>query len=177
MTTQIYIVLEKMDQVTLQHPITLLTTQTNAKGYVDDTSLMVNYNGNESLHHNYQRMGLELASSIQALGQKAERLLFVLGGALQHPKCHWYLMTRKWDPQGRVYLNSITETPADMHLTSGRGTDNINIERKETSEACKSLGCYPAPDGNQTKQYDVLLRKAMAFGTAARHRATTKTDA
>jgi hypothetical protein len=136
---------------------------------------MVNHNGNESLHHNSQRMGRELASSIQALGQKAERLLFVSGGALQHPKCHWYLMTWKWDPQGRACLNSIIETPADMHLTSGRGTDNINIERKETSK--ESLGCYPAPDGNQTKQYEVLLKKAMAFGAAARHRATTKTDA
>jgi hypothetical protein len=54
MTTQIYSVLETMDQVTLQHPITLHTTQTNAKGYVDDTSLMVNYNGKESLDQNSQ---------------------------------------------------------------------------------------------------------------------------
>jgi hypothetical protein len=176
-TTQIYSVLEKMDQVTLQHPITLHTTKSNAKGYVDDTSLMVNYNGEESIEQNSQRMGQELASSIQALGQKAERLLFVSGGALQHPKCHWYVMTWKWDSQGRAFLNSIVETPADMHLTSGRGTEEIKIERKETSEACKSLGCYPAPDGNQKKQYDILLKKAMAFGTAARHRGTTKMDA
>jgi hypothetical protein len=176
-TTQIYSVLETMDQVTLHHPITLHTTQTNAKGYVDDTSLMVNYNGQESLHHNSQRIGQELASSIQNLGQKAERLLFVSGGALQHPKCHWYLMTWKWDTNGRAHLNPIDATPADMHLTSGRGTEKIKIERKETSEACKSLGCYPAPDGNQTQQYEVLLKKAMAFGAAARHRATTKTDA
>jgi hypothetical protein len=139
-----------MDQVTLQHPITLHTTQTNAKGYVDDTSLMVNYNGKKSLDQNSQRIRLELASSIQALGQKAERLLFFSGGALQYPKFHWYLMTCKWDPQERAYLNSIIETPAYMHLTSGRGTDNINIERKEISESCKSLGCDPAPDGNQT---------------------------
>jgi hypothetical protein len=86
-------------------------------------------------------------------------------------------MAWKWDPQGRANLNSIIDTPADMQLTSGRGTDNINIKQKETSEACKSLGCYPAFDGNQTKQYEVLLKKAIAFVAAARHRATTKTDA
>jgi hypothetical protein len=86
-------------------------------------------------------------------------------------------MTWKWDPQGWLYLYPIIETPAGMRLTSGRGTEAINIECEETSEACKSLGCSPAPDSNQTKQYDVLLNKVMAFSATARHRATTKTEA
>jgi hypothetical protein len=73
-------------------------------------------------------MGRELASSIQAPGQKAERLLFVSGGALQHPKYHWYLMTWNWDPQGWACLNYIIETQEDINLTSGTGTDSINIE-------------------------------------------------
>jgi hypothetical protein len=64
-----------------------------------------------------------------------------------------------------------------MQFTSRRGTEEIKIEQKETSEAFKSLGCYSAPDGSQKKQYDVLLKKAMAFGAAVHHRGTTKMDA
>jgi hypothetical protein len=116
-----------------------------------------------------------MATMMERTTQKYEKLLFVAGGNLNLAKGHCYILTWKWDPKGTATMNTIEETPAEIYLTHGRDNTRIKILRKETNESCKTLGCHPSPDGGNKGQYEILMKKAIGYGAAARHRGTNKT--
>lgn len=145
--------------------------------YVDDTSLMTTLPDDDTPHANAKVVARALADSMAHLGQKAERSLFASGGALQLTKCLWFCITWQWTDHGDARISTIDETPCSMMLTHGRGTDPSPIERLPPEESTKTLGVYIAPDGNQKKQFEVLVEKAKKFETYANSNSTEPVDA
>jgi hypothetical protein len=174
-TYQIYGLLDKQNQSTLTHPITLKLSIANSEGFVDDLSMLITYNHEETHDQNAKRISQTMTTMMERTTQKYEKLLFVAGGDLNLAKGHCYILTWKWDPKGTATMNTIEKTPAKIYLTHGRDKTRIIIPRKETNESCKTLGCHPAPDGGNKGQYKVLMEKAIGYRAAARHRGTNKT--
>lgn len=70
------------------------------------------------------------------VSQAWERLLHASGGALALKKCFWWLITWLWQ-SGRPRPAKIANSPGDIRLTKGRGTERRVIERKEMCESLK----------------------------------------
>jgi hypothetical protein len=174
-TYQIYGLLDKQDQSTLAHPITLKISITNSEGFVDDLSMLIAYNHEETQDQNANRISQKLVTMMERTTQKYEKLLYVAGGDLNLAKGHCYILTLKWETKGIATMTTIEETPAEIYLTHGRDKTRVKIPRKERNESCKTLGCHPAPDGGHKGQYKVLMEKAIEYGAATRHRGTNKT--
>jgi hypothetical protein len=137
--------------------------------------MMITYNHEETHDQNAKRISQTMATMMERTTQKYEKLLFVAGGNLNLAKGHCYILTWKWNPKVTATMNTIEEAPAEIYLTHGRDNTRIKIPQKQTNEACKTLGCHPAPDGGNKGQYEILMKKAIGYGAAVRHRGTNKT--
>jgi hypothetical protein len=139
--------------------------------------MIFTHNQKETTHQNTTRITQSLSAMMERTGQKYEKLLHIAGGDLNLPKGHCYILTWHWNLKGIAYMSSISQTHIDTHMTHGRDTTKVKIPRKETSESCKTLGCYSTPNGSNKGQYDALMAKAIGFGADARHRGTSKNEA
>jgi hypothetical protein len=121
---------------------------------VDDTSLTVTQAPCTTSIVTCQK----ITTSIRELSQKAERALFVSGGALELTQCFWYLIHWLWDHRGRAYLaSSSIESPATLSMTQRDNlNDRMEITRLEPSDPHWTLGCYLNIPGDCNKQLEVL---------------------
>ena len=110
-------------------------------------------------------MGMLLSTAIMLMRQTAqrwERLLFAMGGALNHKKCYWYGIQWTFTPTGHSkMMNEPGEDDPDILLTAGNDTNNATpIERVNTSIGKRTLGVRLAPDGNDRDELKYRQQQA-----------------
>jgi hypothetical protein len=89
MSTAILRILDRVPhKTTLRHPNGKDTHEQTADTFVDDTSMTVTQAPCTTSIATCQKV----TTSIRELSQKAERALFMSGGALELTKCFWYLI-------------------------------------------------------------------------------------
>ena len=145
-----------------------ILSERNADSYVDDTSTGVNDAMHEEPLH-----WTEMLALMQSVAQIWERLLYSSGGALELPKCFWYLMYWEW-VNGRPRLVPNVAMPGMIALTQGHIPNYTVIDRLEVWEARRTLGVRVAPDGNFRKEAEFLRNKANNY--AARLIASNLTE-
>jgi len=137
-STQILEITEEVPhRVTVLHANNLDSASSQSKAYIDDTSFMVNLvnQANRDPTKDYKA----IADQITKVSQRAEKTLYTSSGALELTKCAWYSLTWKWDPKGIAHLQTNTDTPADVLLTSGGNLrDTIKIPRLSPDQASKT---------------------------------------
>ena len=108
----------------------------------------------------------ELATRIQEALDCWVGTLMATGGAVNVNKTYCYFIQQKWNGNNWVY-----RTKEDMlgELTAiDSGGQRITIDRKEPSEASKTMGIFIAPSGNKKPQISYLQDKAEAYATEIR---------
>jgi hypothetical protein len=172
-------ILEREKSASITNCFTLQITSRTCNFYVDNKSLVYTHNHKETTTQNVQHIVQAIAERLQTLTQKSESLVFVTGGGLQPSKCLWYTIVWGWNTHGEAYMMPVHQTQSEIWLTVGTTLTltPLLIQRKETNESSRTLGCYIAPDANTKCEQEILMNKALHLGAAARRRGTTKTEA
>jgi hypothetical protein len=96
---------------------------------------------------------------MQSIAQIWEWLLYSLGGALELPKCFWYLMYWEW-VKGRPSLVPNVAMLGMIALTLGHVPNYTVIDCLEVFQAWHTLGVRVAPDGNFWNEAEFLHNNA-----------------
>ena len=100
---------------------------------------------------------------MQASAQKWERLLYAMGGALNHVKCFWYGINWMFNANGGCTMNEMT-VPDDPEIKLMAGDDLTTyhtIQRIPTTKGIHSLGVWLAPNGNDNDELQYQIQQAM----------------
>ena len=81
-----------------------------------------------------------------------------IGHCLNPIKTSYYDVVYKRDGVRHVAMTA-SENPGELYVQVEFGKDFKKIKRLEPHVASKALGVYLAPDGNYTKQFEVLVKK------------------
>ena len=127
--------------------------------FVDDTSTCVN----DAMHDDPLHW-MKMLTLMQSVAQIWECLLYSSGGALELPKCFWYLMYWEW-VNGRPHLVPNIAMPGVIALMQGHIPNYTVIDWLEVWEARHTLGVRVAPDGNFHKEAEFLQNKANNYAT------------
>jgi hypothetical protein len=131
----------------------------NADSYVDDTSIgITDATMDEPLPLP------DMFANMQDVAQKWERILYSSGGALELPKCFWYLIYWEW-VNGRPQMMPNLSTPGVIALTQGQVPNYTVIKHLEVWQAMRTLGIRAAPDGNYRKEAGFLQNKANTYAS------------
>jgi hypothetical protein len=142
--------------------ITLTTTTKDretsyvGEAFVDDTGLGTNLIDGTNATPAF----IQVSRNLRTLSQEWERLLFSTGGTLNLQKCLWFLLSWDWK-QGKAKLQSITDTPCALTLTSGNNPEEITIQRIEPTDTFPTLLLFLSPSGNCKESMNVLLEIAL----------------
>ena len=139
------------ERMQFESPDTVLRHSRLTDAFVDDTSLGYTDAGYLSLE--------TLIAKLNHMAQTWENLLFYSGGALNLSKCSWYVLYWDWK-SGRPQARAITATDRPLQLTTQGAKTLTPIERSSINHASRILGIHLAPDGNFSKQLEVLKTKA-----------------
>ncbi len=138
--------------------------QRTGDGFVDDVTNFRNFGLANMLANNYGP--IELAHGLKTEAQIWERLLHSTGGQLELPKCLYYLMIFDFKPNGTPFLRKASDMGTDLiSLTTGASPTLTEIEHRDCSEAHRTLGLHPAPNGSQITQALELRTKSDRFAT------------
>jgi hypothetical protein len=88
-----------------------LSDEQNADAFIDDTA-----NGVSDAHQDDPLSVPEIVGHLQHTAQSWEHILYSSGGALQLPKCFWYLVYWEWS-NGRPQMMNSVSAPATITLT------------------------------------------------------------
>ena len=78
---------------------------------------------------------------MQEAAQKWERLLYAMGGALNHAKCFWYGIDWKFNANGGCKMNEMPLDEFDIKLTAGNDLSTYHtIQRIPTTKGIQTLG-------------------------------------
>jgi len=88
--------------------------------------------------------------------------LSATGGALVPEKSFWYSIDFKWSSSHWSYMPK--QTTMEPLLMNNHLGNHLPLLRVHTSEARRTLGVYPAPDGNNQLQESILLKKKTRHG-------------
>jgi hypothetical protein len=101
---QIISILERKKSASVTSCFTLQITSRTFNFYVDDKRLVCTHDHNESKTQNVKKIVRTIATRLQTLTRKSERLVFVTGGGLQSSKCLWYAIVWGWNEHGEAYM-------------------------------------------------------------------------
>ena len=145
-------------------------------GFVDDTSLFSNlintgFNPNDvhTLHQN-------LARDMTAW----QELLEASGGKLELSKCFYYILSWKFDHEGKAIPTTIIEqrTTSQQILINETSTGNkVKIQQKEAQESHKTLGCFKSITGNSDQQLQYLKARSDKYANAIKNGKLTRKQA
>jgi exonuclease III len=121
------------------------------QGFVDDTSLMSN--GGSSIE--------ELISRLQSDAQTWSNLLFSSGGLLELSKCLYYIAAFQFDATGNP--SAYTPHHSPLQLSTNDSSQFVNIKLLEPDMAHKTLGCFRSLNGDETTQYNHLLKLSQSW--------------
>jgi hypothetical protein len=155
-------------ECTVISAITLVVLAILAWLYVDDTDLT-------NLAKNTQESGEQILNRIQAALSCWTGTLRATGGDINAEKSYYYIMDSHWT-NSTWRPRSISHMPGNLLITNEAGT-NVELLRKELSDASKTLGIFIAPDANQVQQTEYLQNKAEDLSMEMRVQGPkTKTD-
>jgi hypothetical protein len=124
---------------------------TSMTGFVDDTK------GQTNDMHSKQPLPLtELIARMQSDAQLWGDLLHVSGGALEIPKCNYYVMRWKFQRSGIPELDSDVSTL--LHLENGDRTSSVTLTNDAITVAHKTLGTWKSAARDQKKQIAALTQ-------------------
>ena len=136
--------------------------------FVDDTSLGFTNDGTLAFP--------ELTNRLREIVQTWEQLLHYSGGALNLKKCSWHILFWEWK-SGRPVLRPIKENDNELRLYQGSDTQHTHpIQRTKVTDASRILGVYLSPNGDFSKQIQVLRDKAGAFAILLKSPRLSPTD-
>jgi hypothetical protein len=98
---------------------------------------------------------------MQSNAQLWGNLLHVSGGALEIPKCNYYVMQWKFQPSGIPKLNADINTI--LHLENRDRTATITLTNDAITVAHKTLGTWKSTAQDQKKQASELELKSNGF--------------
>jgi hypothetical protein len=132
-------------------------------GFVHDITYFFNLGIKYSLKNTVQAS--DIIKGLEKEGQSWERFLWTTGGKLELSKCLYYVLFYKFDPDGTPQMETATNMESDhVCLTSGTSATRNPIDHRDNkSEVHRTLGIWPTPEGNQTKQYQESLAKSRRF--------------
>jgi hypothetical protein len=143
--------------------------KTSMTGFVDDTKGQVN-----DMDSPYPLPLHELLAHMQADAQLWGDLLHVSGGALEIPKCNYYIMQWKFLPSGIPVLDSDIETV--LHIAQGDRTASVTITNDAITIAHKTLGTWKSAARDQVKQTKVLEHKSNQYARTMMASPVTRVD-
>jgi hypothetical protein len=158
--TLVVILMNTLDRITQERiihrsPDSSMRHQRLTDAFVDDTSLAFN---DTSHTMEYTTM----IKTMQEIAQHWEKLLSYSGGALNLKKCSWSMMFWAWK-NGRPCLRQ--HTISDPPIIIGTQPNNqpetrSTIRYTAPTEAIRILGVHLSPNGDFTKQIQVLKEKS-----------------
>jgi hypothetical protein len=118
-------------------------------------------------HHSKE----SIANGLQTEAQSWERLLWLTGGALELPKCFFYIMAWPFRKNGTLVLMDLPQMPnIAIDLTLGTEPTASPIEHKSPScfAAHQTLGVWPTPSGDTAKQSATCLERSNRIAKGVR---------
>ena len=157
------------DRMNFQSPVSSQKHSRLIDAFVDDTSLGYTDPGWLTLE--------TMVAKLTHIAQTWEKLLFYSGGALNLQKCSWYILFWDWK-NGRPILRQETATDPILALTTqGNHTaPPTSIKQHSATHATRILGVHLAPNGDFSKQIQVLKDKAHQFALRLRTPSLTPQD-
>ena len=145
-------------------------------GFVDDTSLFVNLlkTGNDP-------------NDIQALHKHLKEdmiiwmeLLEASGGKLELSKCFYYVLSWKFDAEGKAIATTIREqrkVSEEIKIQTCDSMFPVTIKQKEVEDAHKTLGCYKTIEGNEKVEVKFLKGKSDKYGVSVKNATFSRKEA
>jgi hypothetical protein len=129
------------------------------EGFVEDTSIFKN------LEYGDENISL-LKQKIEHDGQLWAKFLHISGGALELPKCFFYILSWKWDKWGNPspQTNQEQQIP-NPTLQIDTINDNNKITQKEAETSHKTLGTYKCLFGTEQDHFKHLSTKSDEYAT------------
>ncbi len=125
-------------------------------GFVDDTKGQTN-----NMSSKVPMPLAQLIARMKADAQLWGNLLYVTGGALEIPKCNYYVMRWSFEPSGIPELDSDVNTI--LHLENGDRTASVTLTNDAITVAHKTLGTWKSAARDQKKQAQELEDKSNEY--------------
>ena len=152
-----------------QSPDGTIQFKTSMTGFVDDTKGQVN-----DLMEPHPMPLQELIAHMQADAQLRGDLLHVTGGALEIPKCNYYVMNWKFQSSGIPELDADVNTL--LHLENGDRTSSVTLTNDAIVVAHKTLGTWKSAARDQTRQVAELQIKCNEYSRTIMASPLTRVD-
>jgi hypothetical protein len=127
-------------------------------GFVDDSTGQAN-----AFLLDTQPRAKHLVARMHEDAQLWNDLLWASDGALELPKCMYHVIDYAFTPDGAPILRG-GQVSGDIILQTGDRSRCQKIRFKSAHCSHKTLGHYKEPSGNQTRQYQVLIKKSNDAG-------------
>jgi hypothetical protein len=133
-------------------------------GFVDDVTHFYNKGLKHSLTTTVRVE--DVIRGLEKEGQTWERLLWSTGGKLELTKCLYYILHYRFAPDGTPTMEEATNMEnTHLSLTSGICPQKNPINHRDCSQAHRTLGVWPTPQGTQEKQHAESLLKSRRFAS------------
>ena len=134
-------------------PVSLAKGKLSAILFVDDTDVIhLDMENNET--------AMEAHARLQDSVTSWANLLMASGGALKPVKCFYYLISFKWNAQGKWrYAANEKEAAHSIHVPTADGS-LVPIKHLGAGTAKETLGVFVCPNGAADKQLEVINLKA-----------------
>ena len=142
----------------LEHPNQQQSSHRHIDAFVDDSSIGVTQSAYDAFSPHPDdpiQKGVDLYDQARLNTQFYSRLVFTTGGLLAIHKCLAYVLIFVW-VQGIKRMTKVTDKYPPIKIQQGINQDYDWIRIKNPEEAFRMLGGYVAPDGNTTKQVEIL---------------------
>ena len=127
--------------------------------FVDDADIVITAK-------EVEESGEDIVPVMQEAADHWEGVLRSTGGSISAPKSFWYLMDYSWTGTKWVY-RTIADMPGEISIRVADGTRAI-LQRYDPDHAERTLGIFPAMDGNPLRQIEHLTEKVKDFAQKIR---------
>jgi hypothetical protein len=141
------------------NPTQTFLHQRTGDGFVDDVANVFNFGTAAILASCH--LEETIANGLQAEAQSWERLLWLTGGALELLKCFFYIMAWHFHKNNTPVLMDLPQMPnIAIDHTLGTKPTASPIEHKSCFAAQQTLGVWPTPSGDTSKQSVTCLEQS-----------------
>ncbi len=138
-------------------------------GYVDDTKCITN-----DMNQTHPLPVDTLVTTMQEDTQIWGDLLHASGGALEIPKCNFYVMHWQFDDSGLPRLDAKLDTT--IQLENGDRTESVRLRNDSVMQAHKTLGCWKSARRDQKKQETALRARSDNYARIIMSSAVSRRD-
>jgi hypothetical protein len=150
-------------------PDRTLHFQAGMTGFVDDTKGQTN-DMTESTPLPLRQLIDRMQSDAQLWGD----LLHVSGGALEIPKCNYYVMQWRFQPSGIPTLETNVNTT--LRIENGNRTAIVTLTNDAITITHKTLGTWKSAARDQIKQVSVMTEKSIEYSRTIMSSPVTRVD-